>query len=302
MNKIEARAFFNSRRYRTPVDVLSDAEVISQQMRLHPVVEKLPKPEKPLSTLQAKALRATRRGQWSLEQIARQHLKASGKVNGTRPSATQLSHMVVLVHQAMAQLRAKGLIKKVPLLELPKLRDVTSADIKKHLGLVHHVLNRGHRFLVPGWQRFFDHDTAASFGMTGLLRALETYDPKRDCKFSRHAGNYIAAAVNEAVRREMGRGEVSLDELDETGRSLYNDLPVLPVGTDFLEPSPIALLLRHPRHTARELLYLTLHDIYGYSIGDIGRHFDVSREMINVFRHRAMRKVQEVQRDRENVK
>lgn len=75
----------------------------------------------------------------------------------------------------------------------PRLREQL---ITSHIQLVHYVAGR----MLPGLHSSVEKQDLVSYGMFGLMDAIERYDPAREVKFSTFASYRIQGAINDEMR------------------------------------------------------------------------------------------------------
>ena len=100
--------------------------------------------------------------------------------------------------------------------------DARDALIQRHLGLVTHIVSRMSEICAPGR---LEKEDAYSYGVAGLIQAIDAYDPSRGASFSTFAVPRIRGAILDAarradplprsVRRQIREIEIALVELTQ---------------------------------------------------------------------------------------
>ncbi len=211
------------------------------------------------------------------------------------PTNQEHSAMYARVKIAIDKLKHRGEIPptssgdKLPRVE--KRRDATPDEIRKNMGLVHSVIQRGHKWMPRNWRKHLSHQQAVEVGVEGLRRAIEHHDPTKG-ELSTYAVPNIAGAIAREVRRKMKL--VSLDVQLRNGRTLHEKL-----GTKTEEPAredirgtieKMFAMHRKGVLPARSMTIVTLR-LMDHTLEEVGNHFKVTRERVRQIQRDAIRKL-----------
>ncbi|MFH0713430.1 MAG: hypothetical protein V1722_03130 [Candidatus Micrarchaeota archaeon] len=296
MLKRPLKAAFANRNYENVTAVLTHVDEISRAIRTEP---KLVKKTRSLSPFNSRVLELAPRhfngGYYSNFGIACAILGLKRK----DIKKEELQKVKVKVSAAIAILQAKGLIEPIRWYRpqsAKKLRDATPAEIERHVGLIHAVLKKGHRFLSSNWRRHLSYQTAVEIGKEGLRKAIESHDPKT-CAFSTHAFTKISAEIAKAAARK--RREISLDKpIRDEKRTLHEVIGTTTVDPTAFETSDLELLLSSKRAKPHYIGVYALKHIYGHDYAEIARHFGTKRQAVQSTNSKAEEIIRRVKRAR----
>ncbi|MFH1247207.1 MAG: hypothetical protein V1644_02390 [Candidatus Micrarchaeota archaeon] len=281
------KEFFAGRNYGSARDALEHLQTVSDRIKIKPK----PVREFPMSPFTKIVLELAPlhlRGQYKLCEIARCILEKDKK-----PITPQtLRSMHHKVRRALLSLKRKELIPQTTVHDKPlgsrKIRDVPLSEVNQHIGIIHAVLNRGHRFLPFYWRKVMSYHTAVELGRDAVHWALETHDPKAGACFFTHASNAVARELSREARAR--RKTVSLDARSQGDkRTLHEKIGFR--NAEFDE-SDLELLIRSRLVEPHQIGVFGLVAIFGHSKADLARHFKVSREAIRRIYNKAAQLIQ----------
>lgn len=266
--------YFAGPRYITVEEVLNKVEEISSQIQLKSSTTPRIARESQLIRLVHELAPMYLHGHYKVKEMVHEILRREGK------STTEFNITQRRVRKALMKLKERRLI---PLTtphdksRQPKLRDVTPAQVKKHIGLVHFILQRGHKFVVSNWRRHLSYKEAQEIGEEALREALEIHNPARYA-LSAIAVPYIAGRISQAVRTKRRQSRfVSMDQPgNRDERTLHEKIAAPAVKQPELQRS-LETLLRSRLLQNHHLAVFALR-MYGHKFGQIAGHFGAKRQ------------------------
>ncbi|MFH0713061.1 MAG: sigma-70 family RNA polymerase sigma factor [Candidatus Micrarchaeota archaeon] len=303
MTKHNLKEFFANVHYANLQALMQHAEQLSAQIKATQKPRGRVKQSLSAFNLKVKALAPQfLDGQYNTMGIARAIIAESKK------KTTPFKKMHRQVASALQKLKAKGEIQATTSQDrrtrVPQLREVTSADMERHLNLIDAVMRGRHKYLRPDWWQYLSEEDAYTTALDGLLYGLKTFDPtkgeKRDVsvKLNDHCRAWIAQRIDYAARKEqrqVNRLE-SMDDIEETRK----EHRLLKPGEqkERITRAQLQLLMRHPKMKATQLTILVLHGVYGHSQKEIARHFGVKPQAIQNHYYRARDALVEMNREK----
>jgi len=136
-------------------------------------------------------------------------------------------------------------------------------------------------------------------GNTGLMRAVDKYEYRRGFKFSTYATWWIRQAITRAIADQADHSVESPINV-ATQEMLSVESPINAATQEMLKDK-IDQVLKNLTYREREIIKLRygLGDGYTYTLEEVGRIFNVTRERVREIEAKAVRKLQHPIRSRQ---
>lgn len=101
---------------------------------------------------------------------------------------------------------------------IPKAVEIKEQIVMKYIPLVKYIASR----VIVGKGRYIEYEDLVSYGMIGLMDAINKFDESRGMKFSTYASIRIKGAMIDELRRNSPISKGAMDKLNKYNEAMEN--------------------------------------------------------------------------------